>query len=175
MQIAPYNYETPYTGVLVREAQLKCLTLPKTGMVVISDIGNLKDIHPKDKQDVGKRLANWALANTYGKKDINVSGPLYRSFDLKGNKIIIYFNFAGSGLAARGGALTNFTIAGKDSVFVPAKAEIEDSTVVVYSDNIQNPIAVRYAWENAVDPNLFNKEGLPASSFRTDDWKIQLK
>ncbi|MGA9293751.1 MAG: sialate O-acetylesterase [Ignavibacteriaceae bacterium] len=175
VQIAPYNYETPYTGVLVREAQLKCLTLPKTGMVVISDIGNLKDIHPKDKQDVGKRLANWALANTYGKKDINVSGPLYRSFDLKGNKIIIYFNFAGSGLAARGGALTNFTIAGKDSVFVPAKAEIEDSTVVVYSDNIQNPIAVRYAWENAVDPNLFNKEGLPASSFRTDDWKIQLK
>jgi sialate O-acetylesterase len=175
VQIAPYNYETPYTGVLVREAQLKCLSLPGTGMVVISDIGNLTDIHPKDKQDVGKRLANWALAKTYNKKGISYSGPLYRSYKTEGNKIRIYFNFAGSGLTARGGTLTNFQIAGSDSLFVPAKAEIKDSTVIVYSDKVQNPIAVRYAWKNAVDPNLFNKEGLPASSFRTDDWKIKLK
>ena len=175
VQIAPYNYETPYTGVLVREAQLKCLSLPKTGMIVISDIGNLTDIHPKDKQDVGKRLANWALANTYDKKGISFSGPLYRSFKIEGNKIRIYFNYAKEGLEARGGSLTNFIIAGNDSVFVPAEAEIEDSTVVVYSDKVQNPVAVRYAWKNAVDPNLFNKEGLPTSSFRTDYWKIQLK
>ena len=175
VQIAPYNYETPYTGVLVREAQLKCLSILKTGMVVISDIGNLTNIHPKDKQDVGKRLANWALAKTYNKKGISYSGPVYRSFKTEGNKIRIYFDYAENGLVARGGSLTNFQIAGNDSVFVPAKAEIKDSTVIVYSDKVQNPIAVRYAWENAVDPNLFNKENLPASSFRTDDWKIQLK
>jgi len=100
---------------------------------------------------------------------------LYHSFKIEGNKIRIYFNYAGSGLVARGGRLTNFTIAGNDSVFVPATNEIEDSTVVVYSDKVQNPVAVRYAWKNAVDPDLFNKEGLPASSFRTDDWKIKLK
>ncbi len=175
VQIAPFNYETSYTGVLVREAQLKCLSLPKTGMVVISDIGNLTNIHPKDKQDVGKRLANWALANTYDKKGISFSEPLYRSYKIEGNKIRIYFDYAENGLVARGGTLTNFQIAGDDSVFIPAKAEIKDSTVVVYSDKVQNPIAVRYAWKNAVEPNLFNKEGLPASSFRTDSWKIQLK
>ncbi len=161
--------------MLVREAQLKCLSLRKTGMVVISDIGNLTDIHPKDKQDVGKRLANWALAKTYNYKDISFSGPVYRSFKIEGNKIRINFDYVGNGLTARGGSLTNFQIAGSDSVFVPADAEIDGSTVIVYSDKVQNPIAVRYAWQNAVAPNLFNKDGLPASSFRTDDWKIQLK
>lgn len=175
VQIAPYNYDVPFSGVLVREAQLKCLSIPKTGMVVISDIGNLTNIHPKDKQDVGKRLANWALAKTYNKKGISYSGPVYRSFKIEGNKIRIYFDFAGKGLVARGGSLTNFQIAGNDSIFVPAKAEIKVSTVIVYSDKVQNPVAVRYAWKNAVDPNLFNKKDLPASSFRTDDWKIQLK
>ncbi len=175
VQIAPYNYDTPFAGVLVREAQLKCLSLPKTGMVVISDIGNLTNIHPKDKQDVGKRLANWALAKTYNKKGISYSGPIYRSMKIEGNKIHLYFDHAESGLIARGGSLVNFQIAGNDSIFVPAKAEIDDTTVVVFSDKVQNPAAVRYAWENAVDPNLFNKGGLPASSFRTDNWKIKLK
>jgi sialate O-acetylesterase len=143
-------------------------------MVVVSDItGDTNDIHPINKIDVGKRLAGWALANTYGKKDIIYSGPLYRSMEVNGNKAIIHFDFAKEGLMKKGTALTDFMIAGDDRKFVPAKAVIRDSTVVVSSPDVPHPTAVRMGFTNTAIPNLFNKAGLPASPFRTDDWEVK--
>jgi sialate O-acetylesterase len=156
----------------LREAQLMTLTLPKTGMAVIIDIGEANDIHPKNKQDVGKRLALAALKITYG-KDIVHSGPIYKSMTISDNKVTIDFNYIGSGLKCydRYGYVKGFAVAGKDKKFYWAKACIENNKVVVYSDQVNNPIAVRYAWaDNPDDVNLYNNEGLPASPFRTDDW-----
>ena len=135
VQIAPFNYGKGYGGAQVREAQFQTYrSVPNTGMVVVTDItGDTNNIHPKDKQDVGKRLAAWALANTYHKENISYSGPLYRSMEIKGNKAIIYFDFAKSGLMKKGGELTDFLIAGDDRQFFPATATIADSTVNVYS------------------------------------------
>ena len=166
VQIAPYKGQTPE----IREAQLIAYrTTPNTGMAVTMDIGNPDDIHPKNKQDVGKRLALWALAKTYGHEGIVYSGPLYKYYKVEGDKIRIFFDFVGSGLVARDGDLTHFVIAAEDQDFVPAQARIDGDSVVVWSDHVKEPAAVRYGWENAAEPNLFNKEGLPASPFRTDD------
>jgi len=175
VQIAPFTYGNNEDGSLVREAQLQTYRhVPHTGMVVVSDItGDTTDIHPKNKQDVGKRLANWALANTYGKADLPFSGPIYRSMEIKGNKAIIQFDFAKEGLIKKGNQLTGFLIAGPDHQFVPATAKIQDSTVEVYSPLVSHPVAVRMGFTNAGIPNLFNKSGLPASPFRTDDWDIK--
>jgi hypothetical protein len=172
VQIAPYRYEIPFAGALVREAQLKALSSEKTGMVVISDIGNIYDIHPRNKIDVGKRLANWALAETYNILTTTISGPLYRSYEIEGDQIRIFFDYAENGLMSKDGLLSDFEIAGKDQFFYPARAVIEDSTVVVSSDFVLSPVAVRFAFSNTAEPNLFNQEGLPASTFRTDDWPI---
>jgi sialate O-acetylesterase len=171
VQIAPYKDQTPE----IRMAQLIAYrNTPNTGIVVITDIGNVNDIHPKNKQDVGKRLAGWALHKTYGWEDVTYSGPLYRAMRIEGNKIRILFDNTGSGLVAKGGDLTYFTIAEEGKDFVPARAVIDGDTVVVSSDQVKNPAAVRFAWENSAEPNLFNKEGLPASPFKTDDrqWQI---
>ena len=146
------------------------LDIPNTGMAVIIDIGEAKDIHPKNKQDVGKRLALWALANTYGKKVV-YSGPLYKSMERKGNQILLRFDHCGGGLVARDGApLKGFAIAGEDRKFVWADAKIEGDTVVVSSEKVAEPVAVRYAWADNPACNLCNKAGLPASPFRTDAW-----
>jgi sialate O-acetylesterase len=156
----------------LREAQLMTLTLPKTGMAVIIDIGEADDIHPKNKQDVGKRLALAALKITYG-EDIVHSGPIYKSMNISGNKVTLDFDYTASGLNChdRYGYLKAFTIAGKDRRFYWAKAYIENNKVVVCSDLVANPVAVRYAWaDNPDDANLYNNEGLPASPFRTDEW-----
>jgi sialate O-acetylesterase len=173
VQIAPFTYGDNEDGALIREAQLKTYRhVPNTGMVVVTDItGDTTDIHPKNKQDVGKRLANWALGNTYGRTDVSFSGPLYRSIEIKGNKAIIHFDFARSGLIKKGDKLTGFLIAGTDQKFVPATAKIQDSMVVVYSPQVPHPIAVRMCFTNTGIPNLFNKAGLPASPFRTDNWE----
>ena len=176
VQIAPFDYKgrDSLAAAIVRDAQLHTLqTVPQTGMAVTMDIGNVKDIHPKNKQDVGKRLALWALAKTYGVKDIVYSGPLYKSMEVKGKKIVIFFDHADGGLVARGGELKDFFIAGKDKVFVPAKAKISGNTVVVWSSKVKEPVAVRYAFWDAAQPNLFNKAGLPASPFRTDEEERQ--
>ena len=175
VQIAPFNYGAGDKGALVREQQLQTYRqVPKTGMVVISDItGDTNNIHPKDKINVGKRLAGWALANTYGKENIQYSGPLYRSMEVKGNKAIVYFDFAKDGLIKKGNQLTDFMIAGDDQHFIPAKATIKDSTVIVSSPEVQHPTAVRMGFTNTAIPNLFNKAGLPASPFRTDDWEVK--
>jgi sialate O-acetylesterase len=171
VQIAPFNYGTEYICPELQEAQFMTLSsVPNTGMAVTLDIGNINDIHPRNKQYVGQRLALWALAKTYGYKDLVYSGPLYRSMKVEGDKIRLFFDHVGSGLVPRGGELTHFSIAGSDQEFVEAKAQIDNNTVVVHSEKVSEPVAVRFAWSNTAVPNFFNMEGLSASSFRTDDW-----
>ncbi|HEX9652681.1 MAG TPA: sialate O-acetylesterase [bacterium] len=175
VQIAPYKYGRSNEGVLLRESQLMSMSVPNTGMVVTSDIGNIDDIHPRNKHDVGERLANWALARAYGKEGITFSGPVYREMKTEGEKIRLFFDFAEHGLQRKGEKLTHFQIAEKDRKFVDAEAEIDGNTVVAYASAVKNPVAVRFAWSNTAEPNLFNTEGLPASCFRTDDWAIKLE
>ena len=172
VQIAPYQYKgQPETNAAeLREAQMMALEIPNTGMAVTMDIGDPTNIHPWHKEVVGERLALWAMAKSYGQKGIVYSGPLYRKIKIEGNKIRLYFDHVGSGLMAKDGPLTHFQIAGKDRQFVPAEAIIDGDTVLVSAPNLFQPVAVRYGWSDAAEPNLFNKEGLPASSFRTDDW-----
>ncbi len=153
----------------LREAQLKTLSVPKTGMAVIIDIGEEKDIHPKNKQDVGARLGLIARAQVYGEK-IVYSGPLYKSSRQEGNTMRITFASTGGGLQANGGRLTGFAIAGADKKFYRADAKIAGDQVIVSSTAVPNPVAVRYAWANNPDCNLYNKAELPASPFRTDNW-----
>ena len=173
VQLAPFRYgkQDPTCCAELWEAQLATLALPNTGMAVTTDIANIKDIHPKNKQDVGTRLALWALANTYGEK-IVYSGPLYKSMSVDGNKVCLKFDHTGGGLVAKGGPLTHFTIAGADQKFVPATATIDGNAIVVTSDQVAKPVAVRFAWRDDAEPNLFNAEGLPASPFRTDDFEM---
>ncbi|HYG76783.1 MAG TPA: sialate O-acetylesterase [Planctomycetota bacterium] len=177
VQIAPYKYgNTPnWKLAALWESQVAALTIPNTGMAGTMDIGNLKDIHPKNKQDVGKRLALCALSKTYGKAVPAISGPLYKSFEVSGNKIKISFDHAANGLISRDGKpLTDFIIAGEDQKFVAAKAEIEGNTVVVSAESVAKPAAVRFGWSQLAEPNLSNKEGLPAVCFRTDKWSPDL-
>jgi sialate O-acetylesterase len=172
VQLAPYHYNNsnPTLLPLMWEAQTAALSIPDTGMAVINDIGNLKNIHPKDKQDVGKRLGLWALAKNYGKQ-IVYSGPLYKSMDVEGSSIRLKFNDVGGGLAARDGKPLNwFTIAGEDHKFVDAVAKIEADSIVVSATSVAKPVAVRFAWNQDAEPNFANIEGLPASAFRTDKW-----
>jgi len=169
-QIAPFEYDIEDICPELQEAQLMTLSVKNTGMAVTTDIGNIKDIHPRNKQMVGRRLARWALAKDYGQHDLVYSGPLYRSMQKEEAKIRIEFDHTGSGLMALGGDLKHFTIAGADKKFVEAKAEIDNNTVLVYSEQVTEPVAVRYAWSNTAVGNLYNFDGLPASPFRTDDW-----
>jgi len=136
-------------------------------MAVTTAVGDLKDIHPKNKQAVGRRLALWALARTYGQDDLVYSGPLFESASVQGSKVRVNFSHCGSGLAVRdGGSLKWFEIAGKDGGFVRATAKIEGDHVIVYSDKVTEPVAVRFGWHKTANPGLINKEGLPASPFR---------
>lgn len=174
VQLAPFRYGRahPENCAELREAQrLTLQRVPNTGMAVTTDIGNVKDIHPKNKQEVGRRLALWALAKTYG-QELVYSGPLYRSMAVEDGKIRIFFDYVNGGLVARGGALTHFTVAGKDGKFVPATAQIDGPTVVVSSPQVPEPVAVRFGWRDDAEPNLFNAAGLPASPFRTDDFPL---
>lgn len=158
---------------ILREAQLKALAIPNTGLAVTIDLGEWNDIHPLNKKDVGKRLALTAQKVAYGDKKIVHSGPMYKSKQIDGSKIILTFSHTGSGLMAKGDELGGFVIAGEDKKFVWAKARIEGDKVVVWHENIKNPAAVRYAWaDNPDTANLYNKEGLPASPFRTDNWQL---
>lgn len=170
VQISPFNYGNVNSAFL-REAQLKTMSLQKTGMAVTMDIGNLTDIHPKNKQEVGRRLALWALAHDYGRA-IEYSGPIYKSSQFTKGQARLKFDHVGGGLATRDGkAPSHFEIAGDDKVFHPAIAMIKANELVVSSSKVAAPKAVRYAFSNKAMPNLINKAGLPASSFRTDDWK----
>ncbi len=156
----------------LREAQNMTLSLPKTGMAVTTDIGNPKDIHPTNKQDVAKRLAANALKFDYA-QNVVYSSPLYKNALFEDNKAIINFDHVAGGLLAKNkyGYLKGFEIAGEDKVFYFSKAEIVGNTVVVSHPKVTKPVAVRYAWADAPEEaNLFNLEGFPASPFRTDDW-----
>lgn len=165
VQIAPFKDMRPE----IREAQfIISQKVNNTALIVTTDCGDADDIHPTYKQPVGERLSLAALALGYGKK-IEYAGPTYRSYTVNGNKIELSFSHTGKGLTAGSNQLLKgFTIAGKDQKFVPAQAVIKGNKVVVYSDEISNPVAVRYGWDNVPDVNLYNKEGLPASPFRTD-------
>ncbi|MGC8784903.1 MAG: sialate O-acetylesterase [Armatimonadota bacterium] len=168
MAVKPEPGESAWAEL--REAQTMALALPKTGMAVAIDIGDANDIHPRNKQDVGKRLALNALAIAYGKKVV-YSGPLYERMKREGNAIRLYFKHVNGGLTTPNGEpLRGFAIAGADRRFVWAEARIEGNTVVVSSPQVPEPVAVRYAWADNPVCNLYNRAGLPASPFRTDDW-----
>ena len=175
VQIAPYNYNdndtTNIQAAIVRDAQLQTmLNVPNSGMAVTNDIGELKNVHPANKQDVGKRLSLWALAKTYGVKDIVFSGPIFKSMEIEKKKAVIHFDYVDGGLTQKGKELREFYIAGADKKFYPAKAKIKGEIVEVWSREVKEPVAVRFAFTNSALPNLFNKAGLPASAFKTDDW-----
>ncbi len=175
VQLAPFRYngQNQANWAELCEAQRMTLdALPNTGMAVTTDIGNVTDIHPTNKQEVGRRLALWALAKTYGRSDLVYSGPIYKSMTVEGDKVRLRFDHVGGGLKSSDGKpLVDFTIAGADQKFVPAVAEIDNDSVVVHADAVAQPVAVRYAWRDDTQPNLANQEGLPASPFRTDAWK----
>ena len=166
---------------MIRDIQRQCLSIPRTGMSSAIDIGDALDIHPKNKEDVGKRLALWALRNEYGQKTLVSSGPLFQSMKVEGNSIRIKFESLGGGLmSARkegrkptietpGQPLKQFAIAGEDKNWFWADAVIDGDTVVVRSADVTAPVAVRYAYSmNPEGANLYNRSGLPASPFRTD-------
>ena len=172
VQLAPFRYggQDPACCAELWEAQTMTLGLPNTGMAVTTDISDIKDIHPKNKQEVGLRLGLWALAKVYG-KDLVYSGPIYKSMAVEGNKVRVRFDHA-AGLKTRDGKEpSDFTIAGSDQTFQPAKTVIDGQTVVVSSEAVPQPVAVRFAWRDTAEPNLCNQAGLPASPFRTDQWK----
>ncbi len=168
---APQQAPVETSGwVIVQEQMRKALAVPDTGMAVTIDVGEADDIHPTNKQAVGKRLALWALGTTYGKQLV-YSGPLFTSMSARDGKIAVRFEHAGEGLKAAGDKLKGFAIAGEDRKFVFAEAQIAGpDTVVVSSTEVAQPAAVRYAWAANPDANLANSAGLPASPFRTDEW-----
>lgn len=172
VQLAPYRYGGRETALPeIWEAQTATLAFPNTGMAVITDIATVGNIHPPNKQDVGKRLALWALAKTYGKSEVVYSGPQFESLTVELEEARIKFKHADDGLVSRDGKpLTWFTLAGADKKFHPATATISGDTLVVRSNNVTAPVAVRFAWHQLAEPNLINKAGLPALPFRTDTW-----
>lgn len=185
VQIVPYYYSrmksdkviTPQTLPRFWEAQALVQQIPNTGMIVTNDLNDdVKNLHPPFKWEVGRRLELLALAKTYGKKNVVYSGPVYRKMHVSGNQILLNFNYTGSGLVNHDGKPLNyFTIAGKDGRFVEANAVIQGNSVIVSAPSVTKPVAVRFAWQEDAQPNLFNKNGLPARPFRTDDpLKIKL-
>lgn len=174
-QIAPFNYGTGGNSAYLREAQLHTMqTLENTGMAVTLDIGDARYIHPREKKTVGDRLAYWALAKDYGVAGIEYSGPIYKEIkSISKGKIELLFENSPNGINSFGKELTGFEIAGEDKVFYPAQAKIgrPKNVLTVHSEKVPNPVAVRYAFHNTSEATLFSTAGLPASSFRTDNWE----
>jgi len=172
VQIAPFAYaDTSLSVPRLREQQTKAMSIPRAGMAVTTDlVDDIKDIHPKYKKEVGNRLAAWALADTYQKKDIIYKSPVFSSFETKGEKAIVRFENVPTELIGRGNEVKEFEVAGADRKFYPAKAVIKKNTAEVKCKQVSRPVAVRFAFSNAPQPNLFSKEGLPVTPFRTDDW-----
>ncbi|MGN6556022.1 MAG: sialate O-acetylesterase [Verrucomicrobiota bacterium] len=157
----------------IREGQAMVLRLPHTGMVITTDLADANDLHPMNKWDVGARLARLALAQTYGKKEIVFSGPVYQSMKREGGKLVLEFDHVDGGLVSKNAKpLAGFQVAGIDRQFVPAQAVIAGNTVVVSSETVAEPVAVRFGWHEDARPNLFNQAGLPAAPFRTDNWPV---
>ena len=169
VQIAPFSWGK--NNEWLRASQLKVMqTLPNIGMAVTMDIGESTCIHPAQKLVVGKRLAYWALAKDYGFETVQYSGPIYKSMDIENGRVTLHFDYAPLGVCTMGKELTGFVIAGADKQFYKAKTVLKKGELTVWSEEVLNPVAVRYAWEPFIIGTLFNTAGLPASSFRTDDW-----
>jgi len=174
VQIAPYQYGAEDEDILAQfwQAQRKCLEIPNTGMAVITDIGEVPDIHPAKKKEVARRLSLWAMSKTYGKSDIDPNGPLYASHKVEGSSIRVKFDHATSGLASRDGKpLSHFEVAGRDGIFHPAEAKIEDDSVILSSAKVAEPRRARFAWSKLAIANLMDKDGLPATAFNTH-WPV---
>ncbi|MEE1943713.1 sialate O-acetylesterase [Pedobacter sp. KR3-3] len=175
VQIAPYKYNTALIGALLREQQAKSLALSNTGMVVITDlVDDVNNIHPQNKLEVANRLAKLALSETY-KKDMGiVKSPMFKKMEHAGNKMALYFDNAPNGFMVKGNAQpSDFYIAGDDQTFLPAEVKLEKDRIVVWNKTIQKPVAIRFAFSNTAMANVFSKEGLPVTPFRTDDWKVE--
>jgi sialate O-acetylesterase len=176
VQIAPFKYGTPNEGSIVREQEAETMRLENTGMVVISDlVTDTTDIHPKNKHDVGLRLANWALAETYHKTGITYKNPSYQSMEIKGDKITLTIDNAPAGVVMKGSEPKELFIAAADQVFYPAKIKIEGNKLIVSAAAVKKPAAVRYQFSNSGIGNLAGKEGLPLAPFRTDNWPVPLQ
>lgn len=175
VQIAPYNYgQGGLNSAFIREAQLKAVNgTTNFGMACVMDTGEEFCIHPAKKEAAGERLAFLALANTYGQQGIEYSGPILKEMNVEGSVVKLTFDHAKNGLTTFGKPLEHFTIAGENQRFVPATAAITRQGITVFSPQVEKPVAVRYAFDDFVVGELFNTEGLPASSFRTDDWEIK--
>jgi len=174
VQIAPFE-PIKVNAAFLREAQLRTMqTVKNTGMAVTMDIGEKNNIHPSQKEQVGNRLAYWALAKDYHLQGIAFSGPVYKQLQINSNgKLDVTFDYCDGGLTSFGKPLTGFEVAGEDRVFYPAEAIISNAKIgmlTIWSDSVKNPVSVRYAFKNWAEGSLFNTQGLPASSFRTDDW-----
>lgn len=174
VQIAPYTYGRNNEGNLLREQQTKTLSTPKTGMIVITDlVSNVKDIHPTNKIDVAKRLAVYALTETYHLDMGNYKSPMFSKMEVKKDKAYLYFDYAPNGFMLNSGkAATEFFIAGTDKEFLPATVKIEKDRLIVNNPKIKEPVAVRFSFSNTAVSNIFSKEGLPVAPFRTDDWPV---
>ena len=167
VQITPHKGQTPE----IREAQLLSLKkIPNSGMVVTTDVGDANNIHPTNKQTVGHRLALIAMAKTYNEDKLVYSGPIYNHMKIKKNRVQLFFDYTESGFKKTDENLKEFEIAGEDKIFYPADAKIDGKTIIVASEKVKKPVAVRFAWKPIPEPNLFNAENLPASPFRTDNW-----
>ncbi|MCF3112041.1 sialate O-acetylesterase [Niabella sp. CC-SYL272] len=171
VQVAPFRYRKVNAGALLREAQWQCRVIPHTGMVATNDItGNVNDVHPQNKHDVGLRLANWALADHYGIKGVAYKSPEYQHMQVKGGRAYIKISGAEGGLKLRGDTLSSLQISGADKVFYPAEAIIQDDTIVVWSSHVKKPMAVRYCFTDTAIGNVCSNAGLPLLPFRTDQW-----
>jgi len=168
VQLAPFNYGNNNIGAELREAQTQTLSLPGTGMVVTTDLAeDTNDIHPRNKRDVGVRLARLALSYTYHIDEGNVESPMYDHMEVDGKQLILFFRNTGKGLVSKEKDVKGFVVAGEDGVFHDAEAKIKDNRIVVSSKAVEHPVAVRYAFTNTAIGNVFNKEGLPLAPFRT--------
>jgi sialate O-acetylesterase len=174
VQIAPFAYQNANEAALLREAQTKSLALPGTGMVVVSDlVDNVKDIHPKNKKDVGLRLAHYALGETYGQSVGIFKSPAFQRMEVKGDKASLFFENAPAGFKTNDGQEpTQFYVAGEDKLFLPATAKIQNDRIVVANSQIKKPVAVRFAFSNEAISNVLSSEGLPLAPFRTDSWAV---
>ena len=172
VQIAPFNYGNNNMGALLQEQQSKVMSHPKTGMVVITDqIDSVTNIHPSDKREVGKRLANWALGDTYKQNIPEYKSPVFKNAVLNKNKLELSFYHVVNGLIAKDKIITGFFISGDHEAWLPAEAKIENDKIIVWNKTLKVPVQVRYGFGNTIIGNIFNKEGLPLVPFRTDNWK----
>lgn len=176
VQIGPYDYKSKpeeQKGALLREQQLKGLSIPKTGMVVITDlVSNVKNIHPAKKREVASRLSDLALVEIYNREKKDYKSPVYKNHKIEGSNIIVEFDYSEGELKVEGARITDLFIADDSQKFIQADFKISNNKLIVFNKSVKNPVAVRFGFNDISMPNLFNSKGLPVSPFRTDDWKL---